>query len=215
MPKRHSTGSRGRAPCMVAVHRGRYQQLPPFTQSHAAICSLQTWVVPRPGSSAERGRSFYLSARAAFVWVRTTADPTSDRSCHIPLDGAPPSALELPARPIDQFSFREDATPTIWTCCWHPAGEATRCGLRGARAARTAGSTCLSHVLATATARGRRRLPAPARLFRRTPGTSRTASSAETWCIQQRSAGASLIGLHRIATDLSAGLHRAGQGTAA
>jgi hypothetical protein len=61
------------------------------------------------------GRTFYVSARAVYVWVtdygwwRPQGEQRSQSMLYrLPLDGSAPSAVTVHGAPIDQFSFRED-----------------------------------------------------------------------------------------------------------
>lgn len=60
------------------------------------------------------GRTFYVSARAVYVWVTDYGwwRPQNERNqsmlYRLPLDGSAPSAVTVHGAPVDQFSFRED-----------------------------------------------------------------------------------------------------------
>ena len=65
-----------------------------------------------------RGRSFYVSSQAVYVWVSQSQWGAGDRRheqrgpqalvYRLPLDGSAPSAVGVHGVPTDQFSFRED-----------------------------------------------------------------------------------------------------------
>ncbi len=58
-----------------------------------------------------RGRVFYVSGEAVYVWTSARAGGRSDQSglFRMPLDGAAPTALKVSGAPLDQFSFLESA----------------------------------------------------------------------------------------------------------
>lgn len=65
-------------------------------------------------------RSFYVSVGAVYVWTANegayaTEDTNTNRAMlyRIPLDGAPPQAVEVAGMPLDQFSFREEGDGTL------------------------------------------------------------------------------------------------------
>ncbi|HAH09671.1 MAG TPA: hypothetical protein DCL48_06185 [Alphaproteobacteria bacterium] len=61
-----------------------------------------------------RGRNFYVSANAVYVWVSQFGRAVEGRRAQagmlyrLPLDGSAPSAIGVRGSPTDQFSFRED-----------------------------------------------------------------------------------------------------------
>ena len=55
-----------------------------------------------------RGRVFYMSPRAVYVWTTATSrDGATSIVYRMPLDGSAPAALRAEGSPIDQFSFLE------------------------------------------------------------------------------------------------------------
>ena len=61
-----------------------------------------------------RGRNFYVSSHAVYVWVTSYASRRAQDGSpsalvyRLPLDGSAPSAIGVHGSPTDQFSFRED-----------------------------------------------------------------------------------------------------------
>jgi hypothetical protein len=57
------------------------------------------------------GRDFYVSSRAAYIWVAGRPDSAPDRAMlyRMPLSGSAPTALAVRGSPIDQFSFLESS----------------------------------------------------------------------------------------------------------
>ncbi|HEY0301684.1 MAG TPA: beta-propeller domain-containing protein [Rhizomicrobium sp.] len=62
-------------------------------------------------------RTFYVSPRAVYVWLTPSWDDRGRRApaliYRLPLDGGAPSATGARGAPVDQFSFREDASEGV------------------------------------------------------------------------------------------------------
>lgn len=61
------------------------------------------------GVLGPRGRTFYVSRDAVYVWIAAGGKRQIGRVLRMPLDGGAVSALQVHGAPIDQLSFLEDA----------------------------------------------------------------------------------------------------------
>ena len=127
---RRWTGDEKRAFTPIARARQIYfteNQRNPYGAIVEALHTVTTCDLAAPvmrcsaqGVLGPRGRSFYVSSNAVYVWVgnshryREEAGKNPSAMVYrLPLDGGPPSAIGARGMPSDQFSFREDGDDGI------------------------------------------------------------------------------------------------------
>jgi hypothetical protein len=104
-----------------------------------------------------RGRVFYMSPRAVYVWTAASRRPAASTLFRLPLDGSGPAALQVEGSPIDQFSFLETDDGRL--------NVVVRSDGRGDgmwRAERGEGDLALLRTTVSAFSDGKRRAPASA-----------------------------------------------------